>query len=63
MMLAQRVAIEQFRLDLPDGVYELTFHFAELTRGQKRLALGYNLAGNEQKHADKSTRSFQIAVK
>jgi beta-galactosidase len=38
----QQIGIEQYRLDVPGGVYELTLHFAEL-QGAQMKSLVYNL--------------------
>jgi len=39
----QRIGIQQFRFDVPDGDYELTLHFAELLSNIKKEELPYNL--------------------
>lgn len=58
----QRVGIEQFRFDVPDGDYELTLHFAELLSNIEREALAYNLdsEGDESERFDE--RSFNVQV-
>ncbi|MCB2410510.1 glycoside hydrolase family 2 TIM barrel-domain containing protein [Hymenobacter lucidus] len=42
----QRVGLTQFRLDVPDGEYEVTLHFAELEAAPAAEQLVYNLAGS-----------------
>jgi beta-galactosidase len=39
----QRVGLSQFRLDVPDGRYEVTLHFAELETAPPVEQLAYNL--------------------
>lgn len=39
----QRVGLSQFRLDVPDGKYEVTLHFAELETAPPAEQLAYNL--------------------
>lgn len=60
----QRVGIEQFKLDLPDGTYEITLHFAELISNQKGEELVYNLSsGNKVQPKDEaSARAFDVAI-
>jgi beta-galactosidase len=57
----QEVGIKQFKLDVPDGVYDLTLHFAELIGGETKEALAYNLDNNHQKEAV-AKRVFQVAI-
>ncbi len=57
----QRVGLQSFKLDVPDGKYEVTLLFAELLSNVDREALAYNLGSNNQK--DESTnRSFDILI-
>ncbi|MDJ0364430.1 glycoside hydrolase family 2 TIM barrel-domain containing protein [Hymenobacter sp. H14-R3] len=42
----QRLGLREFRLDVPDGEYEVTLHFAELEAAPATEQLAYNLAGN-----------------
>ncbi|WP_345955845.1 glycoside hydrolase family 2 TIM barrel-domain containing protein [Mucilaginibacter sp. PAMB04168] len=60
----QRVGIEQFKLDVPDGTYEVTLHFAELLSNQKGEELVYNLSttGSVAKKDEISTRAFDVAI-
>lgn len=57
----QQVSIKQFRFDVPDGEYELTFHFAELIGGATKEALAYNLDNNHQKEEVKQ-RIFSVDI-
>lgn len=56
----QQTGIEQYRLDVPPGDYEITFHFAELLGGTVR-GLPYNLSSEGRKE-DKVQRSFDVSV-
>ncbi|UOQ97013.1 malectin domain-containing carbohydrate-binding protein [Hymenobacter sp. 5317J-9] len=57
----QRVGLRQFRLDVPDGQYEVTLHFAELETAPPAEQLAYNL---DQRAAAKAAptagRSFDV---
>ncbi|RAJ24661.1 glycoside hydrolase family 2 TIM barrel-domain containing protein [Pedobacter cryoconitis] len=57
----QQVGIEQFKLDVPDGEYELSLYFAELIGGVTKEALAYNLDNNHQKEVVKQ-RIFKVSV-
>ncbi len=48
----QRVGIESFRADVPDGSYSVCFYWAELDSDREREALAYNLG------ADAGGRSY-----
>lgn len=43
----QRVGIQQFKWDVPKGLYEITLHFAELLSPTREKNLVYNLGGND----------------
>ncbi|PJJ58691.1 glycoside hydrolase family 2 TIM barrel-domain containing protein [Hymenobacter chitinivorans] len=60
----QRVGLRQFRLDVPDGEYEVTLHFAELEAAPAAEQLVYNLAGTGAASgaAPKAGRSFSVLV-
>ena len=60
----QRVGIEQFKLDVPDGTYEVTLHFAELLSNQKGEELVYNLSANGTvpKKEEVGTRAFNVDI-
>jgi beta-galactosidase len=64
MYETQRVGIEQFKLDVPNGNYEVTLHFAELLSEQKAEELVYNLSANNTpvKKEDAGTRAFDVAM-
>jgi beta-galactosidase len=57
----QRIGIQQFRFDVPDGEYELAFHFAELLSPAKSNDLVYNLGGATAIEEYKE-RSFNILM-
>jgi beta-galactosidase len=57
----QQVGIKQFKLDVPDGEYELSLHFAELTGGVVKESLAYNLDNNHQKEEVKQ-RIFNVYI-
>jgi beta-galactosidase len=59
----QRLGLTQFRLDLPDGEYELTLHLAELEAAPAAAQLAYNLAGEQASgSAHPAARRFTILV-
>lgn len=64
MYETQRVGIDQFKLDVADGVYEVTLHFAELISAQKGEELVYNLssASSGQPKAEAANRAFDVMV-
>jgi beta-galactosidase len=57
----QRVGLTAFKLDVPDGKYQVTLLFAELLSDKEREASVYNLGGTEQKEQS-ANRSFDIAI-
>ncbi|WP_234461899.1 glycoside hydrolase family 2 TIM barrel-domain containing protein [Pedobacter segetis] len=57
----QREDIKQFKLDVPDGKYELTLHFAELLSDKEKGGLAYNL-GKDAENEKLSERSFNVYV-
>nr|WP_294894378.1 glycoside hydrolase family 2 TIM barrel-domain containing protein [uncultured Pedobacter sp.] len=57
----QREDIKQFKLDVPDGKYELTLHFAELLSDKEKEGLVYNL-GNAAENEKFTERSFNVYV-
>jgi len=57
----QRVGLTDFKLDVPDGKYEVNLLFAELLSKQEREALPYNLNNSAQKE-DVSERSFDVLI-
>ncbi|OUJ70558.1 glycoside hydrolase family 2 TIM barrel-domain containing protein [Hymenobacter crusticola] len=59
----QRVGLTQFRLDVPDGEYEVTLHFAELEAVPQGEQLVYNLGNGANTAADKkASRSFDVLL-
>jgi beta-galactosidase len=64
MYETQRVGIEEFKLDVPDGTYEVTLHFAELLTDQKEEELVYNLSAGDKtvKKEEITTRAFDVAI-
>ncbi|MDF7814784.1 glycoside hydrolase family 2 TIM barrel-domain containing protein [Hymenobacter sp. YC55] len=60
----QRQGLKQFRLDVPDGQYEVTLHFAELEAVPATEQLAYNLAGEkaESGSAAPAARSFTVLL-
>ncbi len=57
----QREDIKQFKLDVPNGNYELTLHFAELLSDKEKEGLIYNL-GNAAESDKLTERSFSVFV-
>lgn len=58
----QRVGIEQFKLDVPDGDYEVTLHFAELISADQKEGLAYNLDNGNTAAEDSAKRKFDVTV-
>jgi beta-galactosidase len=57
----QRIGIQQFKFDVPNGKYELTLHFAELLSPTKATDLVYNLGGGAAPEEFKE-RSFNVIM-
>jgi beta-galactosidase len=57
----QRTGIEQFRFDVPNGKYEITFHFAELLSPAKANELVYNL-GTTAPPEEFKERVFSVSI-
>lgn len=57
----QQVGIQQYKLDVRDGNYEVILHFSELTTDEKKEALVYNLGTSETQQAAQK-RVFDISV-
>ncbi|MDO7174035.1 glycoside hydrolase family 2 TIM barrel-domain containing protein [Mariniflexile sp. AS56] len=57
----QRVGIEQFKLDVPDGKYAITLHWAELESDKEHEKLVYNL-GDDKVKEDISDRVYNILI-
>lgn len=58
----QQVDIKQYKLDVPNGDYELTLLFAELVGGESKEALAYNLDNNHAKEQADGERIFNVKV-
>lgn len=61
MFQTQRVGIESFRADVPDGTYSVYLYWAELDAARQREALAYNLGadGAQQQYTG---RRFDVSV-
>jgi beta-galactosidase len=58
----QQVGLEAFKLNVPDGYYELTLHFAELISNTEKEILAYNLDSESEKEALNTERIFDVLV-
>ncbi|ANI89619.1 hypothetical protein A9P82_10160 [Arachidicoccus ginsenosidimutans] len=59
----QRTDIQQFKLDVPEGKYAVTFHFAELLSNTRQDANIYNLDAKHNTHSAKTElRKFDVLV-
>lgn len=57
----QRVGLEAFKLDVPDGVYAVYCYWAELDSNKKRETLAYNL-GNDAIQKEAGKRIFDLLI-
>ncbi|MFT3737668.1 MAG: glycoside hydrolase family 2 TIM barrel-domain containing protein [Breznakibacter sp.] len=57
----QRMGIESFKLDVPDGKYAVYLYWAELVPTSKPTELAYNL-GNNAVYDQSSERSFHVNI-
>lgn len=57
-----QVGLEAVKLNVPDGAYELTLHFAELISEQEKEEPAYNLGSDTEKEALNSNRVFDVLV-
>jgi beta-galactosidase len=57
----QLVGVEQFKLEVPAGVYEVTLHFAEL-EGARAKHLPYDLADEDEKSSSTTNRTFSVLI-
>lgn len=57
----QQVGIEEYRLDVPTGQYELVLHFAEL-EGGKTVDLAYNLGSQAESETTLERRVFDVSL-
>lgn len=58
----QRTGIQQFKLDVPTGNYEVTLHFAELISPARKEALAYNLGAETDGTDDFELRVFNVCI-
>ncbi|MGI4872155.1 MAG: glycoside hydrolase family 2 TIM barrel-domain containing protein [Janthinobacterium lividum] len=59
----QRLGLQAFRLDVPDGEYEVTLHLAELEAAPAGAQLAYNLAGEQASgSAAPASRRFEVLM-
>lgn len=59
---SQQVGLEGFKADLPNGLYEITLHFAELVAIDEKETLAYNLDDGETVAAEDTERVFDVWV-
>nr|WP_319509985.1 glycoside hydrolase family 2 TIM barrel-domain containing protein [uncultured Draconibacterium sp.] len=57
----QRVGIKEFKLDVPEGKYELTLMWAELVSDVEHEKLAYNL-GNDKINEETKERIFNVLI-
>ena len=57
----QRIGLESFKADVPDGGYAVYLYLAELTSDKKKEALAYNL-GNDVLEQNYSNRTFSVTI-
>jgi len=57
----QRVGIDSFKLDVPNGTYTITLHWSELESDVKHEKLAYNL-GNDRVFEGSSDRIFNVLL-
>ena len=58
----QRLGIQEFNLDVPDGSYEVTLHFAELFSEKQQETLAYNLGKGPAAKELFESRSFDVQL-
>lgn len=58
----QRTGLTGYKMDVPQGEYELTLHFAELVSDQKKEALAYNLSDAAVGDVKAQDRVFDVLV-
>src|SRR5690606_22295149 len=59
---SQQVGLEGFKADLPNGLYEITLHFAELVAVDEKETLAYNLDEDETVQVIDTERIFEVWV-
>lgn len=63
MYETQRIGLKAFKADVPDGLYEVTLHFAELLSPEQQEKLVYNLENNtDQKPKTRIGRRFDVSI-
>ncbi|WP_172283390.1 glycoside hydrolase family 2 TIM barrel-domain containing protein [Chryseobacterium sp. LAM-KRS1] len=63
MYETQRVGLKSFKADVPDGLYEITLHFAELLTPTEQEKLVYNLESNTRSENKLgNTRKFDVSL-
>ncbi|MGQ1945745.1 glycoside hydrolase family 2 TIM barrel-domain containing protein [Geofilum sp. OHC36d9] len=58
----QQLGIDEFRFDVPDGIYALVLHFCELSSNVKRQNLIYNLGSNGDNTENNEERVFSVTL-
>ncbi|SFG99957.1 glycoside hydrolase family 2 TIM barrel-domain containing protein [Pedobacter insulae] len=58
----QRIGMDAFIFDVPDGEYELTLHFAELVSSEPQKALAYDLGAKTTVNEQFKERNFDVAI-
>ncbi len=58
----QRIGIEQFKLDVPNGKYEITLLFAELLTPARANELAYNLGNGAAPPEEFKERNFNVMI-
>jgi beta-galactosidase len=59
---SQIVGLEAFKADVPQGTYELTLSFAELTSSKEREKLAYDLGLNKNDNPSVGKRIFNVWI-
>ena len=63
MYETQRIGIESFKADVPNGCYEVTLHFAEVMSDEQRAHLVYDLDASQQEEAKQAKgRKFDVRI-
>lgn len=57
----QRVGIEAFKADVPDGKYAIYLYWTDFNKNEKGEALAYNL-GNDSQYENVSPRVFHVSI-
>lgn len=58
----QRVGIESFKADVPDGEYSVYLHWAELESGKKKEISVYNLGSDARQDISFGGRVFDVSI-